>query len=73
MPALPVFQQYYFFKNDPKNLTKVENFKKKLHSWYSFYRGSLWYIAFFDTLSISCEIDRKLTDVKYILHTTVNL
>ena len=28
MPAPPVFQQYYFFKNDPKNLTKVENFKK---------------------------------------------
>ena len=28
MLAPPIFQKYYFFKNDPKNLTKVENFKK---------------------------------------------
>ena len=26
-PATPHFQKYYFFKHDPKNLTKVENFK----------------------------------------------
>ena len=30
MPAPPIFQKYYFFKNGPKNLTKVENLKKKI-------------------------------------------
>ena len=27
--AMPFFLKHYFFKNDPKNLTKVENFKNK--------------------------------------------
>ena len=29
MPAPSIFQKHSFFRNDPKNLTKVENFKKK--------------------------------------------
>ena len=28
IPAPPIFQKHHFFKNDPKNLTKDENFKK---------------------------------------------
>ena len=28
MPATPIFEKHYFFKNGPKKVTKVENFKK---------------------------------------------
>ena len=27
MPATPIFEKHYFFKNGPKNVTKVENLK----------------------------------------------
>ena len=49
-------QNQYFFKNGPKNLTKVENFNFLPICWSLFYRAFQWYIACFITLHVSWEI-----------------
>ena len=42
MPAPSIFQKHSFFRNDPKNLTKVENFKKKFYILGNYFIGLLY-------------------------------